>query len=87
MPNKIERLVKEIVAEVCNTNSSKSYCRVSAKKISNKHNFKLDLPIDTISLYDIFASVEDRFYLNIKEAVAKKITTVDDLIECVECQY
>ena len=86
MGGKIERTIKEIVAESCNNNCDRLYPKINAKDISNYHNLRYDLPVDSLTLGEIIASIEDHFDLEIQSDNYSSMT-VNGLIEAVKTYY
>ena len=91
MKNGVERRVKEIVAGICNKNCVRHYKSVDPKKITDKHDFKFDLPVTHFSFLQILAKIEDFFDFNIEDNIAEeliteKLITVGDLVQCVKKQ-
>ncbi|MCK4540530.1 acyl carrier protein [Candidatus Parcubacteria bacterium] len=81
MKNGIKYFVKKIIAETCNESCIRPYHEIEVKKISDKHDFKNDLPVDSLIFTEILAKIEDQFDLEIP--VINNLS-VGDLVKQIE---
>jgi acyl carrier protein len=59
---------------------------VDAKRVSNEAHFLKDLGVDWLDRLELVMVIEDRFGVEIEDAVIDRIEAVGDLIHVVEAQ-
>ena len=59
---------------------------IDETKINNEADFRKDLHIDSLDLYELFTETEKRFGISIPDEIAEKIETVGQLIIFISSQ-
>jgi len=68
-------IVKEIIEETID---------VEPELISIDKSFRNDLGADSLESFEVIMLIEDRFGVEIDEALAKSVDTIKDLIDAIE---
>ena len=59
---------------------------IDENKITDESDFRKDLNIDSLDLYELFLETEKRFGISIPDEIAEKIETVGQLIAFISSQ-
>jgi acyl carrier protein len=59
---------------------------IDENKITDESDFRKDLNIDSLDLYELFLETEKQFAISIPDEIAEKIETVGQLIVFISSQ-